>query len=247
MKRDCYIRKPESRFGRLAVLLAFVVFSLLLVSCISPQTRAEADAKFKLGQSHLISGSNQAAFVKFHEALKIDPKHMDALNGLGYVHMSLREYDKAEEYFLKAVAVDKEFSEAYNNLCFTYYQGGRYHKAIDACNKAVENPLYPTPERAYYNIGRSYYKLKKYDESVAAFEQAVARHPNFFQGYYAVALSYNGMRMYSKASKSMGIAIGLDPRFQGNKKLAEDNFRAMKREGVIDPLEADQFIEILHY
>jgi Tfp pilus assembly protein PilF len=233
---------------RAAVVAAVIVLALGVTACKTASKRnLEVESLYKFGMSHLVSGKNQAAFVKFHEALQIDPDHKESLNGLGYVYLGMEEYEKAAEHFGKAIAIDDSYSEAYNNLCFTYYNLARYQEAISTCEKAVENPLYATPEKAYYNMGRSYYKMGKHQKAVESLDQGLKRHPNFFQGYYAMALAYNALRQHGKASEAMGLAIGLDPRFQGDKQLAENKLRELKREGVYDPKEVEQYIQILHY
>lgn len=234
----------------MTVLRRFVCFyfmCLFVLGCANPYERQmQVDGYYKLGVSHLVSGNTQAAFLQFHEALKLDPKNKEVLNALGTVHIELRDFPKAALYFQQAIEQDKTYSEAYNNLGFVHYNLGNYGTAIELCTKALENPLYATPEKAYYNIGRSYYHMKQYGEAVAAFSNAVKRHPNFIQGYYAMALAYNADNKYDRAAESLGVAIGLDTRFQGNLMLAERKFKeALKTSSNREDLEG--FLEILHY
>ncbi|MCK4911192.1 MAG: tetratricopeptide repeat protein [Thermodesulfovibrionales bacterium] len=235
--------------SRLLVVGALLVLALALTSCRTPGSKRSeiAESTYKLGMSHLLSGNTQTAFVKFHEALKLKPKHKEALNGLGQTYMNLRDFPKAEENFRKAVKVDASYSEAHKNLCFALYNLGRLEDAVEACKRALDNPVYNSPEKAYYNMGISYYKMGKYPDAIDAFDNAVKRRPGFIPGYYRLALSYNSNRQYGKASDTMNQAVGLDNRFQGDKRLAEDWFRQQKKNEMISPVEADQFLDILHY
>jgi len=235
--------------GRALALLTALVLVLAVASCRTPGSKRTeiAQSNYQLGMSHLLSGNTQAAFVKFHEALQIKPKHKEALNGLGQTYMNLREFDKAEEYFRKATKVDDSYSDAYKHLCFALYNIGRFEEAVESCKRALENPVYRSPEKAYYNMGISYYKLGKYPDAIDAFSSAVKRFPMFMPGYYRLALSYNSNRQYGRASDTMNKAIGLDPRFQGDKQLAESWILEQKRSERLSPAEASQFLDILHY
>ncbi len=228
---------------------ALLVLVLSLASCRTPGSKRSdiAESTYLLGMSHLRSGKTQLAFVKFHETLQIRPRHKEALNGLGQTYMILRDFPKAEENFRKAVKVDGKYSEAHKNLCFVLYNLGRFEEAVDSCKSALKNPIYSSPEKAYYNMGISYYKMGKYPEAIDAFDNSVKRHPGFIPGYYKLALSYNANRQYGNASETMNHAVGLDPRFQGNKQLAERKFIELKEKGLMSPDEANQRIDILHY
>ena len=102
-------------------------------------------------------------------------------------------------------------------------------------------------EKAFYNMGISYYKLGRYPDAIDAFGNAVKRHRGFIPGFYRLALSYNANRQYSKASDTLSQAVGLDPRFQGDKHLAESWIKEQKKNEMLSPVEADQFLDILHY
>ncbi|MEJ2183994.1 MAG: tetratricopeptide repeat protein [Nitrospirota bacterium] len=232
------------------VLSAFVIGLLLTtVSCSTMGHRKkEAVAQYKLGVSQFLAGNNQAAYVRFQEALRLDPNNKEVYNALGNVHLRLKEYEKAEKSFKKAVNLDSQFSEAHNNLCYVYYKTGRYEEAITSCERALANKVYATPEKAFYNLGFSYYRLERYDKALGAFEDALRRSPRSFQAYYGLALVYNAQGRYGKASEAMGFALGFDPRFRGNAARAEQEFMKEQTESAgLDFKDLSDYIEILHY
>jgi Tfp pilus assembly protein PilF len=231
---------------RFVVLLVAIAFASGMSCAGAEKRKNEAEAHFKLGVSHLMSGNSQAAFLKFQEALKLDPDNKEIYNGLGNVYIQLKEFGNAEKEFLKAVEHDRNFSEAYNNLCYVYYNTAQYESAVRNCRKALENPLYPTPEKAFYNIGRSQYRLGNFDGAIESFTNAVKRFPNFYQAYYGLALAYNAGKMYGNASIAMGDAIGFDSRFFGDRAKAEREFRRQKTQGG-DIKDLEDYIDILHY
>lgn len=235
---------------RILLPLAIMVISLLISCGTSQNNKDEARSSFTLGQSYLSSGNTQQAFIKFHEALKYDPNNKEVYHALGYINMRLGEYAEAEKNVLKAVDIDSGYSEAWNTLCTLYHMYmEKYDDAAKACETALENNLYPTPEKSLYNLGRIYYKQRQYRKSLAYTEKAIKRLPSWFPAYYSQALTYNALGQYPEAVQAVETAIGLDPRFQGDKQKAEKHFKQnrLKKELFETSREADQLLEILHY
>lgn len=233
-------------------MLALLSASLLIiVSCGSSQEKKNlAAAKFMLGQSELQSGNNQQAYIRFHEALIEDPRNKEVHHALGYVNMTMGDYGKAEKFLMRAVSLDNKYSEAWNSLCSLYHiYLGRYDKALRACEKALENPLYKTPEKSLYNIARIYYKKGNNQKALSYSSKAIKRFPNWFPAYYIQSLAYNSLGNYNQASVALDTAIGLDPRFQGNKKKAEKYFKENRNKKAFfeTTQEADILVDILHY
>jgi Tfp pilus assembly protein PilF len=223
--------------------------ALLVLSCAASQKKNEAEARYKVGVSHFMAGDTQAAYVKFHESIRMDPNNPDVYNALGSVHIQREEYGKAAENFRKAASLRKDYSEAYNNLCYVSYLRGEYREAIRSCERAIENPLYMTPEKSFYTMGRCYYRLGEYEKAVGAYDSSVKRLSNFSPGYYGLALAYNAMQKFGEAAGAMGTAIGFDDRFQGDKEKAM-KFFVNETARTRDPLELrdnQDFVEILHY
>jgi len=243
----------EGRRMRRGVFRIFFLAAAVLVVCVScagtSKKENEAQAHYKIGVSHLASGNIQAAFLKFQEALKLDPDNKEIHNALGNVYLRLEEYGNAEEQFETSLRIDRHYSEAYNNLCYVHYMTGRFKEAIESCGKALENPLYATPEKAFYNLGRAHYRLGNFAEAAAAFTNAAKRYPNFFPAFYGLALAYNASRMYGEAASAMGDAIGFDPRFLGDRVKAEKEFRKQMADALDTREHKDlkDYIEILHY
>lgn len=234
------------RIGAVIVLILFA----LLSACVSSENKSQAISQYKLGQSELQSGNIQQAYVRFHESLIKDPGNYEVHHALGYVNIVLGDYGKAENNLLQAVKIKEDYSEAWNTLCSLYHiYLGRYEAAINACEKALENNLYTTPEKSLYNLGRIYYKTGNNRRSLKYIDKATRRLPSWFPPYYSKALAYNALGQYNNASEALDTAIGLDPRFQGDKKKAEKHFRnnRTKRKFFESPAEADQLIDILHY
>jgi Tfp pilus assembly protein PilF len=236
----------ENNSGSIIKVLVLLL-TLLLLSCAGVEDKRESKAHYKLGVSYLSSGQHQAAYVEFQKAMNLNPKDKEIHNALGIVSLKLEDPESAEGYFTNAVELDPGYSEAFNNLCFLYVTIGQYDKATESCLEALGNPIYTTPEKAFYNLGRAYYMLGDYARAVESFKNAVRRYPSLLPAYYGLALAYNATHNYGKAAEAMTKAIELDPRFKGNGKKADEEFRRQlaARGGVSKDI--SDYIEILKY
>lgn len=232
------------RFSASALVLALVV---VCISCAGfGAKKNEARAHFLRGVAYLSGNRVQEAYVEFQKSLELNSRDKETHNALGNIYIRLVDYQKAEEHFKKAIRLDRKYSEAYNNLCFIYYEQDRWDDAVEKCNIALKNLLYTTPEKAFYNLGRSYYRARKYPEAIEAYTDAIRRFPRGGQLFYALALAYNARQMYGNAADAMDSAIKNDTRFRGDRDKAEMEFK--KQMDIADnPQDLEDYLEILKY
>ncbi|MDA8174452.1 MAG: tetratricopeptide repeat protein [Nitrospiraceae bacterium] len=223
-----------------------VLLTLALAGCATVQDYREGQLHYKLGLSALNDGRYQAAFVEFQKALKYDNSNEKVYNALGYTYIQFQELDKAKMSFQKAVSLDHKYSEAYNNLCLVDYGLHQYDGAIAACKKALANKLYETPDKAYYNLGKAYYRKKDYPAAVTAFKESVVRVADNYPAYYMMALALNAEGQYGPAAEALSNAVKLDPAYHGNMDKAEHDFHNGTNLPV-DRADTDQLLEIFKY
>jgi Tfp pilus assembly protein PilF len=226
----------------------------LIVSCATTENREEnrevkATAFYKIGVAYLNENKIQQAYVEFHKAYELDPRNKEILNAIGYIYLiHLDKAEEAIEYFKKAVDVDPNYSDAFNNLGYAHEKSGNYETAISYYKKAISNPLYPTADKTYINLGSSYYRLRKYDDALVAFKEAIKRDPNFFLPYMKIALCYNALGKYGDASTAITQGITLDPGYKGDKEKAIEDLTLKKIKAIgYDEQDIRDYIEILKY
>jgi len=243
----CQIRRIMNK-SVFAVLLAGVLWS---GGCVPPAEVAqpkEAIYHNKMGIAYLNEGKLQLAFVEFQKAIKMDPNNKEIVYNLGLVYFQLEDYVNAGQYFRKAVTLDPKFANAYNNLGATHMQLKQWKEAVEAFKKALANPLYQTPEWAFYNMGMSYYRLGDYDKAVDAFKDSIRRDKSFSLPYYAMALAYNRLEKYGDAAEVMERAIEIDQDYRGNrdKKIADIRERLYTAKGE-EETDLKDYLEIMNY
>lgn len=230
------------------ILLFIIIFLSSCATTMTEENIQKANAHYKIGISYFNENKVQSAFVEFQKALEFNPKDKYVLNALGLVYLKFEDLQKAKESFIKAITIDPDFSEAYNSLGFTYKKMTKWAEAVDSFKRALRNPLYQSPEKAYCNLGDVYYRLGLIDDAIIAYKEAIKRMQDFHLPYYGLALCYNAKGEYGEASSAMTRAIELDPVYKGNKdKIAEDlRERKLKAKGE-EEKDIIDYIEILKY
>ncbi|MGE5893004.1 MAG: tetratricopeptide repeat protein [bacterium] len=237
---------------RLIVRLTCLVLCLLALACSStPDSKSQnqTDAHYDLGLSYMKEGKYQDAFVELNRALETDHNNKLVHNALGLIHLKFEDFDKAERSFREAIDADPEFSDAHNNLGVVYTREGKWDEAIKQFQNALKNPLYQSPEMAYYNLGNAYYRLKKYTLALKHYKDALKRAPSLYPAYYGLALANNALEDYGEASTVIMMGIKNDPEIQGSrqKALAVFDSRMVLSTAPGEKEDYKTLIEILHY
>jgi Tfp pilus assembly protein PilF len=156
-----------------------------------------------------------------------------------------QDYAQAERETLRALALDPALAEAHNNLGLIHLALGRVADAAAQFRKAIDDPSYPTPEIAYYNLGKALYRLGDYAAAAEAYERSLTIMPRNAEGRFELAMSYSRLGRLQDAEKAFGVAVLLRPddartRYEfgmvlfklGRKEEAAEQFRAVVK---LDP------------
>ncbi len=151
-----------------------ICVAVSLVGCVTEaalKKQKEAEGNYQLGRSYLQTDL-QKAIVSFERAIDINPNHRDAHLELGIVYGQRGRLDAAEEHYEQAIRIDSDYSEAHNNLGTVYARQAQWDKAVEEYRKALENPMYPWPDSAYYNLARALSRIGEHDEALIALRNA---------------------------------------------------------------------------
>ena len=184
--------------GNMAIKVVFRAVSLLIVvylsACASTGTGGrpidkEAAAKYnaQLGNEYLRQGKVQLAKNKFEKALKQNPALASAHAGYGLLWGRLGDNKKADKHFKRALRSDPKNPNILNNYG-TYLCGqDRFVLAEKQFLKALNDPLYETPEYAYTNAGRCSMQNSDFNKAEAYFGKALQANPHFPDALYRMA------------------------------------------------------------
>ncbi|MBW2332861.1 MAG: tetratricopeptide repeat protein [Deltaproteobacteria bacterium] len=105
--------------------------------------------------------------------IKIDPKHADALNYIGYTYADKGIYlDKAEELIKKALQFKPKSGYIIDSLGWVYFRKGLYNKALIELKKAIQ--LAPEDPAINEHLGDVYLKKKEYEEALKIYKKALS-------------------------------------------------------------------------
>ena len=103
--------------------------------------------------------------------IKIDPKHADALNYIGYTYADKGIYlDKAEELVKKALQFKPKSGYIIDSLGWVYFRKGLYDKALIELKKAIQ--LAPEDPAINEHLGDVYFKKKEFEEALQIYKKA---------------------------------------------------------------------------
>ena len=138
----------------------------LLQACVAVDPGQTKDEKasavnVQLGIGYLQQKNLVLASEKLTKALRQDPESAPANNAYAILQERLKQYDLAEYHYEKATELDKKNAQAANNYGTFLCRHGRELESEKYFLRALDNPLYSTPEYAYTNAAICLLKVKQ--------------------------------------------------------------------------------------
>ena len=128
----------------------------------------------ELGYAYKKKENYTEALNYLNQAVTIKPDYARAYKQLGDVYKSLKRNEEGITAYEKAYALDNKEEQACYEAGYLYNGKGNYDKALEWLNKAIG--LKPTVN-SYNELGFAYYSLKKNDEAIAAYKNALRINP----------------------------------------------------------------------
>ncbi|QYX32812.1 tetratricopeptide repeat-containing S1 family peptidase [Sphaerospermopsis torques-reginae] len=149
------------------------------------------------------------SLANFNQAIKLDPKYIEAYFKRGYANIWLRKYEEALTDFNQVIALDPNYLDGYLNRGWTQMWLQNDQAALEDFNRAIRlNPNYAV---AYAHQGMAYIKLGKYQAALESSKQAIRLDPNNSYGYTIQGDVFNSLKDYPAAIKVSSLAILIDP------------------------------------
>lgn len=121
---------------------------------IRPEDRGKvAVINTQIAIEYVSEGDFEAALAKLNKAVAADPNYAPARGTMGLLYNRIGEFDDADENFKKALRIDPKSSSILNNYGQVLCQHGQHEQGQAMFLRAIENPLYRTPEIALSNAG----------------------------------------------------------------------------------------------
>jgi Flp pilus assembly protein TadD len=153
------------------------------------QLSGSPDDAYVAGRQQHMANRFPAAIASYHDALRLDPHHVNATNGLATLYAE-------QGNFPQAIALWRELTEAatapsgpgaafiYSNLGYAHLLNGDYQQAIAVLERACV--LDPLNHRAWRHLGSALEKLGQGERAQLMFKQASALEQHDFKADYAL-------------------------------------------------------------
>jgi len=212
------------------VFLRTAPMALLLVACATtpePQQPPESAANhYELGRAYFDGGNYRLAIPEFSKAVELRPTDPIYRSDLGMAFMFNRNLDEAIKQFEEAIKLDKRYTAAKNNLASAYMlkgdqerAKGDQERAKDYLEKArtllaevLNDPLYPTPHFAYFNLAKTYERQGKIDQAIENYRLALDVERDYADAYNNLGFLYLQQGRTDLAISAFSEATRLGPK-----------------------------------
>jgi eukaryotic-like serine/threonine-protein kinase len=170
---------------------------------------ANDEAYVGLGAAYERSQNPAEAERTYQRIVKLRPTYWKGYNLLGGFYLRQGDFARAQMMFKKVTQITPESYRGYANLAAALLGQGSYQEAMPPLEQALAiRPSYGT----YSNLGTAYYHLRKYDEAVRSYQQAVKLNDKNYVtwGNLAEAQYMAGQRDQARASYNKAIALAED-------------------------------------
>jgi type IV pilus assembly protein PilF len=182
----------------------------LLGGCSSAEDkRDEAQLHLRIGTAHLMKGHYPQALGELLEAESLDPNDAVIQNNLGLAYFVRKQFDEAEQHVSKALAINPRYSDAKNNLGRVYIELTRYDDAITVLNQVTRDLTYPSPEKAFVNLGLAYMKKGELNAALTTFKKSLEANNRFCPAYNYMGQTHFQQQKYQDAIDDFETALKL--------------------------------------
>jgi protein O-mannosyl-transferase len=143
----------------------------------SLQLHASPVGHFNLAVALAEKGEADPAVAEYRAAIMLDPTLVEAYDNLGVLLATLGRPDEAIDQYRRALAVDPTSATAHINWGLLLAAAGDFHGAIEHYQRAITaDARLPDP---YDYLGVAFVRLRRYDDALAAFRQALIVDPRY--------------------------------------------------------------------
>ncbi len=165
-------------------IVFMIVVLAVLSACVTeggrvPDNKKASAINVQLGIGYLQQNNLELANQKLNKALSQDPDSAAAHNAFAILQERLLQTDKAEYHYQRATKLDPDNSEAANNYGAFLCRNKREADSEGYFLKALENPLYKTPEFAYTNAAICLMRIDQKNKAREYLHKALAARGNF--------------------------------------------------------------------
>ena len=175
------------------------------------EARARSSSLVSQGKTDSNNGDYDRAIAAFSEAIRLDPKNVNAFGNRGIAYAKKGNNDRAIADYNDVIRLSPNYANAFLNRGIAYGKKGDNDRAIADFMEAIR--LDPKNANAFFDRGIAYGKKGDHDRAIADYNEAIRLNPN-----YALAFNNRGFSYFKKGDNRRAIAdynevIRLDPKY----------------------------------
>jgi type IV pilus assembly protein PilF len=188
----------KSYFGWRQIVLPLLL--LMLTGCATQgknadttgslgQEKKDSPAKIyvDMGMAYMRDGQSAIALQKLKKAIEVDDDYAQAHNVIAILYERLGNSTLAGKHYEEAVKLDSQDPYIRNARGSYYCKQGRLDDAEIDFQKALENPLYPTPWVALTNAGLCREQAGELSKAETYYRRALTANPKYPTALYQMA------------------------------------------------------------
>eukprot|EP00913_Durusdinium_trenchii_P035248 g32978.t1 len=155
------------------------------------------------------AGDLPKAETIYHEIIRIDPQHADALHLLGVVANARNQHSDAVGFISRAIESNGGFAPYYGNLGIACLKLGNREQALQCFQKALE--LDPSFADAYFNLGTLHFDISNWDQATECFQRGLAIDDDDASSWQYLGLIHEKQERFDRAIECYEQVLRLDP------------------------------------
>lgn len=149
----------------------------------------------------------------YQEALKVDPNHLEALQGLGRIYIKLGDYEHAVDAYNKAIAKNPRSGSLWIDLAMCHNRKKDYPQAIKCMSKALE---YDPENRAYMKtMGFTLARAGQVEQAMPYLTRALGE----VGAHYNLARMLLHMNQVEQGRQHLALALRANPEHEPSRQL----------------------------
>ncbi|MGC1989849.1 MAG: tetratricopeptide repeat protein, partial [Candidatus Acidiferrales bacterium] len=193
---------------QIASTMVVVFAAAALSSCMRDPQKAKAKY-FAAGQGYMKKGQYGDAAIEFRNALRLDPRFVEAYYQLAQADLARHDWSEAYGYLEKTIELDPHRLDARLDRGRLYLAAREFDKAEDEANLILKQD--PSHVAAYQLLGAALIGEQKTDQALVAFSKVTELLPNDASAYVNLALVEISLHHYSDAEQHLKKAVAVDP------------------------------------
>jgi arylsulfatase A-like enzyme len=174
-----------------------------------PRERIAAHDLLMRRRLHELEGRMDLARADIEEALRIDPKNLDALIRMAPYFRESGEAEKEKGVYLAILSVDPNHAPAWNNLGVIEETEGDLDGALACYERSIQCD--PRFADAYVNRGNVYVVQGRLEEAMSNYETGIRLNPRSGPAHYGKAMIYERRGDLESLVGELKAALHVDP------------------------------------